>query len=189
MGTGVNSIMRTSQQIRNLGIEKFEQIIRLAYDEGIRYFDMADTYGSHGIVGRALKGKPRDSYTLVSKVWFLRLGLPEKKRDDADVAVKRFLKEYGTDYLDLVQIHCMTDADWPEKMRKQMDLLEEVREKGLIRSHGVSIHSLPALEAAAGEPWVQTWSIRASILTATAWTTLQKKSCRCSRKSTMRARA
>jgi aryl-alcohol dehydrogenase-like predicted oxidoreductase len=35
-----------------------------------------------------------------------------------------------------------------------MDLLEGLREKGLIRSHGVSIHSLPALEAAAAEPWV-----------------------------------
>lgn len=153
MGTGVQGMMRTSRQIK-MGVDKFEQVIGKAYDEGIRYFDMADLYGSHPIVGRVLKDKPRDGYTLVSKVWFLPGGLPEKDREDADVAVKRFLKEYGTDYLDLVQIHCMTDADWPETMRKQMDLLEGLREKGLIRAHGVTCHSIAALEAAAKEPWV-----------------------------------
>ncbi len=153
MGTGVRGIMRTSEQIR-MGVDKFEEVIRKAYDEGIRYFDMADIYGSHPIVGRVLKDKPRDSYVLGSKVWFLPGGLPESEREDADVAVKRFLKEYGTDYLDLVEIHCMTDPKWPEQMRKQMDLLEGLREKGLIRAHGVSVHSLGALEAAADEPWV-----------------------------------
>jgi aryl-alcohol dehydrogenase-like predicted oxidoreductase len=153
MGTGVQGMMRTSRQIK-MGVDKFEQVIGKAYDEGIRYFDMADLYGSHAIVGRALKDKPRDAYTLISKVWLLRGGLPETEREDADVAVKRFLKEYGTDYLDLVQIHCMTKADWPETMRKQMDLLEGLREKGLIRAHGVTCHSIAALEAAAKEPWV-----------------------------------
>jgi aryl-alcohol dehydrogenase-like predicted oxidoreductase len=153
MGTGVRGIMRSSEQIR-MGVEKFEEVIRTAYDEGVRFFDMADIYGSHAIVGRVLKDKPRDSYMLGSKVWFLPGGLPESEREDADVAVKRFLKEFGADYLDLVEIHCMTDARWPEKMRKQMDLLEGLREKGLIRAHGVSVHSLPALEAAAEEPWV-----------------------------------
>lgn len=154
MGTGVNAGNRTSQQIKKLGVEKFERLISEAYDKGIRLFDMADMYGSHAIVGRALKDKPRDSYALISKVWFFSFGLPEKELEDADVAVKRFLKEYGTDYLDLVQIHCQMDAKWPEKMRKQMDLLEGLREKGLIRAHGVTIHSLSALEAAAEEPWV-----------------------------------
>jgi aryl-alcohol dehydrogenase-like predicted oxidoreductase len=154
MGTGVSAMNRTSKQIRN-GIEKFEKIISKAYDEGIRYFDTADVYGSHQIVAKALKGKPRDSYTLVSKVWLLPGGLPEEEREDADVAVKRFLKECETDYIDLLQIHCLTNGKWPEQMRKQMDLLEGLREKGLIRSHGVSCHSLPALEAAANEPWVE----------------------------------
>jgi aryl-alcohol dehydrogenase-like predicted oxidoreductase len=153
MGTGVQGGGRSSKQIKN-GVEKFEQVIAKAYDEGIRYFDMADTYGSHPIVGRVLKDKPRDSYTLISKVWIMPFGLPDKELEDADVAVKRFLKEYGTDYLDLVQIHCMTAADWPQQMRKQMDLLEGLREKGLIRAHGVSCHSIAALEAAAKEPWV-----------------------------------
>jgi predicted aldo/keto reductase-like oxidoreductase len=64
------------------------------------------------------------------------------------------MKEIGTDYLDLVLIHCMTSAKWPEEMRKQMDLLARFRDKGDIRALGVSCHSIPALEAAAAEPWV-----------------------------------
>ena len=78
MGTGVHAGGRTSQQIR-IGVDKFEQVIAKAYDEGICYFDMADTYGSHAIVGRVLKDKPRDSYTLISKVWLMPFGLPDRR--------------------------------------------------------------------------------------------------------------
>ena len=70
-------------------------------------------------------------------------------------AVRRFLKELGTDYIDLVQIHCMTARDWTSAMRRQMDQLEELKEKGLIRAHGVSCHSVAALEAAAESDWVE----------------------------------
>jgi len=68
--------------------------------------------------------------------------------------VGRFLKEIGTDYLDLVLLHCVVSADWPQELRKQMDLLAQLKQKGVIRAHGVSCHSIPALEAAAAEPWV-----------------------------------
>ena len=77
-----------------------------------------------------MKGKPRDSYTLVTKLWFQPKGLPEPERPDADVCVARFLKELDTDYIDIVQIHCQTSAKWPEEMRKQMDLLEDLKQQG-----------------------------------------------------------
>ena len=35
-----------------------------------------------------------------------------------------------------------------------MEILAKVKKKGMIRAHGVSCHSLPALEAVATEPWV-----------------------------------
>ncbi len=177
MGTGVHAGGRTSQQIR-IGVDKFEQVIAKAYDEGIRYFDMADTYGSHAIVGRVLKDKPRDSYTLISKVWLMPFGLPDKELDDADVAVKRFLKEYGTDYLDLVQLHCMTRADWPQQMRKQMDLLEGLREKGLIRATAsVAIRLPPWRRRPRSLGW--TWFTRGSIPRARVWTARRILSSQC----------
>ncbi len=153
MGTGVRAGNRVSAQTR-MGREVFEEVIRYAYDSGVRLFDLADLYGSHEYLARVLGDEPRESYYLVSKLWFRPGGLPEPHRDDADVGVKRFLDELQTDYIDIVQIHCMTDADWTDSMRKQMDLLEKCREEGLIRAHGVSCHSLAALKAAAEDPWV-----------------------------------
>jgi len=152
-GTGMAGGGRQTNQTR-LGKEKFEALLRYAYDQGIRQFDMADMYGTHPYVGRVLKGKPRDQVQLVSKIWTHRGGLPERERPLADVLVKRFLKELQTDYIDVLQIHCMMRGDWPQQQRRQMDAMAKLKEKGLIRAHGVSIHTLPALEAAAKEPWV-----------------------------------
>jgi aryl-alcohol dehydrogenase-like predicted oxidoreductase len=153
MGFGMKAYNRVSNLTRR-GREHTENLIRYAYDQGIRFYDSADLYGSHEYIARALSDKPRESYVLSSKVWFHPKGLPEPERQDADVAVKRFLKELNTEYLDLVQLHCMMKPNWPQEMRKQMDLLEGLKEKGLIRAHGVSCHSIPALEAAAQDPWV-----------------------------------
>jgi len=91
----------------------------------------------------------------VSKVWFMRGGLPEPERPDPDVVIPRFLKELQTDHIDLVLLHCVTSANWPQELRRQMDLLSQMKEKGYIRALGVSCHSLDALRAAAREPWVE----------------------------------
>jgi aryl-alcohol dehydrogenase-like predicted oxidoreductase len=153
-GTGVAANNRQCNQTR-MGSQKFQDLLRYAYDQNIRLFDSADLYGTHADIGRALKDKPRESFQLVSKIWVRPDGLAEKERPLADVLVKRFLREFQTDYLDLLQIHCMTEANWPEQQRRQMDVIERLKEQGLIRAHGASIHSLEALEAAANEPWVE----------------------------------
>ncbi|HYG36087.1 MAG TPA: aldo/keto reductase [Clostridia bacterium] len=153
MGTGVRGGNRQSNHTR-MGKEKFEALIRGAHERGVNLFDLADLYGTHPYVIPALKGIARDRYGIVTKIWFRPGGIPDKERPDADVVVERFLKEVGTDYLDLVLLHCVESGNWPEELRKQMDLLAKLKDKGLIRAHGVSCHSLPALEAAVSEPWV-----------------------------------
>ncbi|MGA2498672.1 MAG: aldo/keto reductase, partial [Tepidisphaeraceae bacterium] len=65
-----------------------------------------------------------------------------------------FRKELNTDYIDMVLIHCMTDAGWCDKMKKQMDIMDDLKSRGIIKAHGVSCHSLAALKAAAESPWV-----------------------------------
>jgi aryl-alcohol dehydrogenase-like predicted oxidoreductase len=152
-GTGMKGGGRATNQTR-LGKEKFEALLNYAYDQGIRQFDMADMYGTHPYVGRVLKDKPREDYQLVTKIWTRNGGIPEKERPLADVLVKRFLEELQTDYIDVVQIHCMTDSEWTTKERPQMDALEKLKEEGLIKAHGVSIHSIPAMELAVEDPWV-----------------------------------
>jgi aryl-alcohol dehydrogenase-like predicted oxidoreductase len=152
-GTGMKGWKQASNQTR-LGKEHFEKLLHHAYDRGIRLLDMADLYGTHAYVARAFRGKPRESYTLVTKLWWRKDGLPHDERPDADVVVKRFLKELRTDYIDLVQLHCTASPNWPKENRAQMDRLEALKQKGLIRAHGCSCHSVGALEAAAAEPWV-----------------------------------
>jgi len=153
LGTGVHGGNRQSNATR-MGKEKFEALIRDAHARGIRVFDLADLYGTHPFLIPALKGIPRDHYAITTKIWFRPGGIPDKERPNADVVVRRFLKEIGTDHLDLVLLHCVESAKWPEELRPQMDLLAKLKDQGVIRAHGVSCHSIPALEAAANEPWV-----------------------------------
>src|SRR5579859_2231727 len=64
-GTGTIS----GQVQRSLGQEDFTRLVRYAYDRGIRFFETAESYGEmHKMLGVALKGLPRDSYQLMSKV-------------------------------------------------------------------------------------------------------------------------
>lgn len=135
-----------------MGKEKFEALLKTDYERGIRMFDLADAYGTHPFIRPALSAIPRDNYVLVSKVstWCT----PEDERGKPDVTIRRFLKEIDTDYIDLVLLHCVMSGDWPNQLRKEMDIMAKLKEKGTIRAHGVSCHSVAALEAAAKEPWV-----------------------------------
>ncbi len=67
----------------------------------------------------------------------------------------RFRRELGTDYLDVCLMHCVTEGDWTERFKGAMDVLSEAKEKGTIRAHGCSCHSIEALRAAAKSPWVE----------------------------------
>ncbi|MBN1421563.1 MAG: aldo/keto reductase [Planctomycetes bacterium] len=153
IGLGMRGGGRASNQVR-LGREGYERLLRHAYDRGVRFFDHADLYGSHAFFPGTMKGIPRDTYTISTKIWWRPGGIPEAERPDADVVVERFRKELGTEYLDIVQLHCVTDENWPAELRKQMDILDGLKQKGFIRAHGVSCHGLAPLRAAAKEPWV-----------------------------------
>ncbi len=153
MGTGVHGGNRESNLTR-MGKEKCETLLRDAYERGVRVFDLADLYGTHPYLLSSLKGIPRDNYAIISKIWWRPGGIPDKDRPDADVVIPRFLKELGTDHIDLLLLHCVESPKWPEELRKQMDILDKYKDKGVIRAHGVSCHTVDALEAAANEPWV-----------------------------------
>jgi aryl-alcohol dehydrogenase-like predicted oxidoreductase len=157
MGTGFIGGNRSSSIIR---AGNAVELIRQAYDKGIRFFDCADSYGTHPYTAKALSGIPRETYLLSSKIWVSQGGIPEPERPDADKVVERFRKELQTDYIDLVQIHCMTDGQWTSKQKKQMDLLETLKAKKIIRAHGVSVHSLEAMEACVENPWVDVVHVR-----------------------------
>jgi len=158
-GTGMRGGDRQSNQTR-LGKEKFEGLLKKAYERGVRLFDVADLYGSHPYLASAMSKIPREDYVINTKIWWRQGGIPEKERPDADVVIERFRKELKTDYIDVVLLHCVASEKWPEELRKQMDILDKLKHKGIIRAHGVSCHSLPSLQAAADEPWVDSVNVR-----------------------------
>lgn len=153
VGTGISGGNRNSFLTRQ---DKAKSIatLRHAYDRGIRMFDSADTYGTHGLVAEALKGMNREEIVLTSKIWTREGGIPEPERPDANIVVDRFRKELNTDYIDVVQLHCMVDVGWTDHERRQMDILEDLKVKGVIRAHGISVHSLEAMIAGVNDLWV-----------------------------------
>ena len=152
-GTGYTGGNRECNMTR-AGKEKGVALLRYGWDRGIRMFDGADLYGTHPFIAEALKDKPREDFVLVSKIWVRPGGIPEPERPDANIVVDRFRKELNTDYIDIMQIHCMVDTEWTDQQKKQMDILQDLKDKGIIRSHGVSIHSKDALNACVTSPWV-----------------------------------
>jgi 1-deoxyxylulose-5-phosphate synthase len=147
MGTGTVGSGHHSHQTA-LGVPGLSALLLNGYDNGLRFFDAADSYGSHPHVAEALKHVPRDQVTVLSKSW---------ARDAAGMRadLDRFRRELGTDYIDVVLMHCLTEADWTSRYRGAMDVLSEAKQKGIIRTHGCSCHSIEALRAAAKSPWVE----------------------------------
>ncbi len=147
MGTGTVGSEHHSHQTA-LGVKGLSDLLLNGYDHGLRFFDSADSYGSHAHVAEALKHVPRDKVTVLTKSW-------ARDANGMRADLDRFRKELGTDYLDVCLMHCVTEADWTDRFRGAMDVLSEAKQKGIIRTHGCSCHSIEALRAAAKSPWVE----------------------------------
>ena len=147
MGTGTVGSGHHSHQTA-LGVKGLSDLLLNGYDHGLRFFDAADSYGSHPHVAEALKHVQRDKVTVLTKSW-------ARDADSMRADLDRFRRELGTDYLDVCLMHCVTEPDWTTKFRGAMDVLEEAKQKGTIRAHGCSCHSIEALRAAAKSPWVE----------------------------------
>jgi len=152
MGTGTVGSGHHSHQTA-LGVKGLSDLLLNGHDNGLRFFDAADAYGSHPHVAEALQHLRRDQVTVLTKTWARD---PAEARADLD----RFRKELGTDYIDICLMHCLTEGDWTERYRGVMDVFSEAKEKGIIRAHGCSCHSIEALRAAAKSPWVEVDLVR-----------------------------
>ena len=150
MGTGTNGWNHGSNQTR-IGFEKFKLMVQAGFDRGIRFLDTADTYGSHSFVKEALKMRPREELTLMTKIWTENLDWHPLQ--PVDQTIERIRKELDTDYLDIVLLHCMTKANWTDEKKRFMDGLSEAKSKGLIRKVGFSAHDFGALQAGISNDW------------------------------------
>jgi 1-deoxyxylulose-5-phosphate synthase len=159
LGIGCGTVSGSVQ--RNLGHEKFNEVIRYAYERGITYIDTSDTYQTHTWIREAIKGIPREKLYIQSKILHLAgFGNTGAKVESTMETLDRFRKELGVDYIDTVLVHCQIAPDWDENSKKLQEGLEEAKQKKIIRAHGVSCHSLAALKKAAALKWVNVNLVR-----------------------------
>jgi aryl-alcohol dehydrogenase-like predicted oxidoreductase len=145
MGTGTVGGGGASNQTRTNALP---QLLEHGYDNGLIFFDTADSYGSHPDVAEALKHIPREKVVVMTKC-------DSRDPRQAKADLERYRRELKTDYIDICLMHCLVEDDWTTRYRGVMDVFSEAKEKGIIRSHGVSCHSIGALRAAAKSPWVE----------------------------------
>ena len=134
--------------LHSLGYQGVAELFRAGYDQGVNFWDSADQYGSHTYLREALKTVPREKVIILTKTNAITAA-------GVKADIDRFRKEIGVDYIDILLMHKMEDADWNVKMKGPMDVISEAQDRGLVRSHGTSCHTLAALKTAAVEPWVE----------------------------------
>ena len=139
---------------RDLGQEEFTKLVRYAYDRGIRFYETAESYGDmHRMLGVALKGIPRDSYRLMSKVTTHDGVDPQQKFDE-------LRKLANTEYFDIMLLHWQHTGTWPQDTVRWQDGIMEAQHRQAIVSHGASMHGLPALRQAPTFKWLDVAMIR-----------------------------
>jgi aryl-alcohol dehydrogenase-like predicted oxidoreductase len=150
LGTGSFS----GQVQRDLGQDGFTRLVRYAYDHGIRFFETAESYTDmHRMLGIALKGIPRDSYRLMSKVTTRQGVNPQDKIDE-------LRKLANTEYFDILLLHWQHSATWPSDTSRWQDGILEAQSKKVVVSHGASVHGLPALRQVPATKWLDVAMIR-----------------------------
>ena len=149
-GTGTMS----GRTQRELGQEQFTKLVRHAYDNGIRFFETAESYGEmHKMLGVALKGIPRDSYRLMSKV-------TTREGVDPQLKIDELRKLANTDYFDVMLLHYQHVASWPTDTVRWQDGILEAKLKKAVVGHGASVHGLPALRKFPQNKWLEIAMIR-----------------------------
>lgn len=148
LGTGTNGVGGSSNQTKKMGVQGMADLFKAAFDQGITFWDAADQYGTHPHLKAGLRAVPREKVTILSKT---HASTAAEMKADLD----RFRRELNTDYIDILLLHCMLDANWNQRKRGAMDVINEAQQKGIVRTKGVSCHTLEALNTAAAEPWVE----------------------------------
>lgn len=139
---------------RELGQDGFTRLVRHSYDHGVRFFETSETYDDmHEMLGVALRGIPRDSYRLMSKV-------TTREGVDPQAKVDELRKQANTDYFDIMLLHYQHTATWPTDTVRWQDGILEAQEKHAVVTHGASVHGLPALRQVPGNQWLDIAMIR-----------------------------
>lgn len=139
---------------RALGQDGFTRLVRYAYDRGIRFFETAERYrGMPEMLATALKGLPRESYTIMTK-------FPTPASGDPSAKIDEYRKLFNSDYLDILLLHCLRPPTWAGDYASLIDGFSLAKDKKIIHSHGASVHGLQALRTIPGNKWLDLTLLR-----------------------------
>jgi hypothetical protein len=164
MGTGTVGSGHHSHQTA-LGVQGLSDLLLNGYDHGLRFFDAADSYGSHPHVAEALKHVPRDKVTVLTKTF-------SRDAASARADLDRFRRELGTDYLDICLMHCVTEGDWTERYKGTSSRKRSRRELSA-RTVAPATPSKPCEPPPSLHGSRSTWP--ASIPSARSWTPIPQR--------------
>jgi 1-deoxyxylulose-5-phosphate synthase len=149
---GTGTISGRVQQ--ELGQDGFTRLVRHAYDRGIRFFETSESYGaSQQMLGVALKGIPRETYQLMTKVTTGGSADPRQKLDE-------LRRNCDTEYFDIMLLHWQHTGTWPADSERWQDAILEAQGKKVVMTHGASVHGLPALRQVPQNKWLDVAMIR-----------------------------
>ena len=117
--------------------EQCADIIRRAFDLGVNFLDTAEVYGTEGVVGRALKGMPRDKVVISTKKKF-PLDDPKDPAGETRRSIEQSLRLMGTDYIDVYHIHGVEPQEYDYAVANVLPVLVKLREEGKIRFVAIS---------------------------------------------------
>ena len=132
MESGISGTGGSSKQTRKPGVQGLA-------DDLVTVFDSADQYGPLSQVKHSVKGLPRDKAELLTKTGG---STEEEMRADPD----RFRCELNTDYLDILLLRVIEDADWPKQKRVAMAVIAEGRERGIVWTRATLCHTRAAVK-------------------------------------------
>ena len=146
LGSGTHGSNGSSDQVR-LGMTTFVNQFTYGYGKGLTFFETAADYGAHPFIKEAVRQVGRQNVVVLTKT---EAQTAAQMQADLD----KFRTDLGMDMIDIVLLHNKQTATWTTECAGAMDVLSQAKESGIIRAHGVSCHTLSALQLAAATPWV-----------------------------------
>lgn len=123
----------------NLGLDEGASVIKAAFDMGVNFIDTAELYEAYDYIRKAVKGR-RENIIISTKCYAYT-------RDGAEQSLKKALKELDTDYIDIFSLHEQESEYTLKGHEEAIEYFIKAKEKGYIRSFGISTHAIAAVKA------------------------------------------
>ena len=112
-------------------------LIHQALDLGVNLFDTAAAYGTEAVLGKALKGIPREEVVIATKAPF-NVSNPNASAESAVDSLDSSLRQLATDYIDIYQLHGVAPAAYDHAREVIAPALLKEQAKGKFRHLGIT---------------------------------------------------